>query len=70
MSGIQTRQAFFNKTLFPPSNEVLATTFLFHNGSIRLSGRQPKDDLRTPHFSCFERSRGCHSFQFPSLMRR
>jgi hypothetical protein len=29
MSGIQTRQAFFNKTLFPPSNEVLATTFLF-----------------------------------------
>ena len=38
MSGIQTRQAFFNKTLFPPSNEHLAAAFLFHNGSIRLSG--------------------------------
>ncbi len=70
MSGIQTGQAFFNKTLFPPSNEHLAAAFLFHNGSIRLSGRQPKNHLRTPHFSCFHRSGGCHSFQFPPLMRR
>ena len=53
MSRIQTRQAFFNKTLFSPSNEILATAFLLNDGSIRLPGRQPKDHLRTPHFSCF-----------------
>jgi hypothetical protein len=49
---------------------AFAAAFLFHNGSIRLSGRQAKDHLRTPHFSCFHRSGGCHSFQFPPLMRR
>jgi hypothetical protein len=43
MSRIQTRQAFINKTLFPPSDEVLATAFLLPDGSIRLPGRQSKD---------------------------
>src|SRR5258708_9543155 len=59
---IQTRQASFNKTLFPPSNEVLATAFLLHDGSIRLPGRQSKDYLRTPPFSCLHPSRSGHSF--------
>jgi hypothetical protein len=70
MSRIQTRQAFFNKTLFPSSNEVLTAAFLLNNGSIRLPGSQSKDHLRRTHFSWLHRSRSRRFFQFSPLMRR
>src|SRR5271166_3357770 len=70
MPRIQTRQAFFNKSRFPPRYEVLTTALLLTDGSIRLPSRELKDYLRTPHFSCLHGSRSCHFSQFPPLMRR
>ena len=70
MPRIQTRQAFFNKSGFPPRNEVLTTALLLTDGSIRMPGRELKDHLGPPHFSRLHGSRSRHFFQFPPLMRR
>jgi hypothetical protein len=70
MPGVQTRQAFFDKSVFPSRNEVLTAALLLADGSIRLPGREQKDYLRTPHFSGLHGSGSRHFFQFPPLMRR